>query len=503
MGLHAGGGGGGGAGSPRGYQHSSHRDHMSASPLPGGMGGGGGAGGGGGGSGSGGQGGGGGGGGGHQTLHAMHHNARDPRDSTGAADADVSCVAKSQAAPAATVYARAQAQAKRQGGGGGLGGMGGGGGAGGGGGGGGDTGPVLPLVTGAAGGGSGGAGGGGGPRAASRVGATSRCATAAPHGGGLLRSGRLLATTARLLPWLAVAAVGLALLLLAAPATDTRAGGGASSSSSSSSSLLQRPTPYDVKLDLGPYFFNPSIVRHRGVYLSTARTAHMKRIERTNWVRGRPREEGMCCLGCTQADGALVGPAPLAGVWLKTTTPTQHQSQQPLHTTPQHQPLHPHPHPTQWFNDAYICMSTSPDFAGVSCRKFDPWQGRFQECLWGSERKAADVDTQGLEDPKLFSWPGRGVYAVFGRKPEALGSSPYCRNPVFVQFIVQVRACVCEEECSVFDDCVFDGCGVRLWLCAVLVWSGGTPRPTAATSTTPSPSNAPTPPLNKQQQHHQ
>jgi hypothetical protein len=64
---------------------------------------------------------------------------------------------------------------------------------------------------------------------------------------------------------------------------------------------------------------------------------------------------------------------------------------------------------------------------------------RFQECLWGSERKVADVDTQGLEDPKLFVWPGKGVYAVFGRKPEALGSSPYCRNPIFVQFLVQVR----------------------------------------------------------------
>lgn len=63
---------------------------------------------------------------------------------------------------------------------------------------------------------------------------------------------------------------------------------------------------------------------------------------------------------------------------------------------------------------------------------------RFQECLWGSERKVADVDTQGVEDPKLFVWPGKGVYAVFGRKPEALGASPYCKDPIFVQFLVQV-----------------------------------------------------------------
>jgi hypothetical protein len=64
---------------------------------------------------------------------------------------------------------------------------------------------------------------------------------------------------------------------------------------------------------------------------------------------------------------------------------------------------------------------------------------RFQECLWGNERKVADVDTQGVEDPKLFVWPGKGVYAVFGRKPEALGASPYCKDPIFVQFVVQVR----------------------------------------------------------------
>eukprot|EP00879_Flechtneria_rotunda_P018038 GHRR01018907.1.p2 GENE.GHRR01018907.1~~GHRR01018907.1.p2 ORF type:complete len:171 (+),score=50.71 GHRR01018907.1:1156-1668(+) len=138
---------------------------------------------------------------------------------------------------------------------------------------------------------------------------------------------------------------------------------------------VQPAGPVDVLLDLGPYFFNPSIAKHRGVYLSTARTAHMKRIDRTNW----------------------------------------------------------------WFNEAYICMSTMSDFRSVSCRKFDPWQGRFQECLWGSERKVADVDTQGLEDPKLFVWPGKGVFAVFGRKPEALGASPYCKDPIFVQFVVQVR----------------------------------------------------------------
>lgn len=100
----------------------------------------------------------------------------------------------------------------------------------------------------------------------------------------------------RLAPWLVLGAVGLLLLL-------SQVG-----PSLGPASIVREP---DIKLDLGPYFFNPSIVRHRGVYLATARTAHMKRIDKTNW----------------------------------------------------------------WFNEGYICMSTAPDFKTVSCRKFDPWQG--------------------------------------------------------------------------------------------------------------------------------
>jgi hypothetical protein len=95
-----------------------------------------------------------------------------------------------------------------------------------------------------------------------------------------------------LAPWCVLGLVGLLLLSSVAPEAAA-------------------DKPEDVKLELGPYFFNPSIVRHQGVYLSTARTAHMKRIDRTNW----------------------------------------------------------------WFNEGYICMSVTPDFRSVSCRKFDPWQG--------------------------------------------------------------------------------------------------------------------------------
>jgi hypothetical protein len=65
------------------------------------------------------------------------------------------------------------------------------------------------------------------------------------------------------------------------------------------------------------------------------------------------------------------------------------------------------------------------------------------------------VDTEGIEDPKLFVWPGKGVFAVFGRKPEALGASRHCRDPVFMQFIVQVggagrpsRVCLPQSRCA-------------------------------------------------------
>lgn len=109
-----------------------------------------------------------------------------------------------------------------------------------------------------------------------------------------LRQQRVLFLMRKLAVWAVVGVLGFLLLSSLAPTPQQQAA----------------PST-DVLLNLGPYFFNPSIVRHRGVYLSTARTAHMKRIDRTNW----------------------------------------------------------------WFNEGYVCMSTTADFKTVSCRKFDPWQG--------------------------------------------------------------------------------------------------------------------------------
>lgn len=109
-----------------------------------------------------------------------------------------------------------------------------------------------------------------------------------------LRQQRAIYSMRRLAVWVTVGLLGFMVLSGLAPAPQ-----------------LQAVPSTDVLLSLGPYFFNPSIIRHRGVYLSTARTAHMKRIDRTNW----------------------------------------------------------------WFNEGYVCMSTTADFKTVSCRKFDPWQG--------------------------------------------------------------------------------------------------------------------------------
>lgn len=211
-------------------------------------------------------------------LHADEHDKRAASCAAAAAIADTPCVFKSPAA-SSSVHARPH-HGKRAAGlvinG---------------------SGPVLPLlVTAAA---AAGCPCGTPPAGVTRCGA--RSAAAPSRSGGTPFHEQQAAAaqmTMHLARWAAVALVGL--LLLAVVIAPGAAGGAA-----------QRPTPYDIQLNLGPYFFNPSIVKHRGVYLTTARTAHMRRIDSTNW----------------------------------------------------------------WTNEAFVCMSTTPDFESVSCRKFDPWQG--------------------------------------------------------------------------------------------------------------------------------
>ena len=99
-----------------------------------------------------------------------------------------------------------------------------------------------------------------------------------------------------------------------------------------------------------------------------------------------------------------------------------------------------------WFNGGYLCRSKDANFSSPSCTKFDPWLGDFKECLWSGL-----VDTKGIEDPKLFVWPGKGLYALFGRKPAAVTSSssssqvqapsPICsmQQPWLQQYLVSIK----------------------------------------------------------------
>ncbi|GBF90502.1 hypothetical protein Rsub_03498 [Raphidocelis subcapitata] len=72
-----------------------------------------------------------------------------------------------------------------------------------------------------------------------------------------------------------------------------------------------------------------------------------------------------------------------------------------------------------WMNAAYLCRDDDVNFSSPVCLRFDPFKGGYRECMWRGM-----VDTKGIEDPKLFAWPGRGVFAVFNRKPRAPGLPP-------------------------------------------------------------------------------
>lgn len=55
-----------------------------------------------------------------------------------------------------------------------------------------------------------------------------------------------------------------------------------------------------------------------------------------------------------------------------------------------------------------------------SCMTYDPWGDEYRECLFDSRVRGGRTETSGLGDAKLWRWPGRGVHAMFGRKPEPL-----------------------------------------------------------------------------------
>jgi hypothetical protein len=47
----------------------------------------------------------------------------------------------------------------------------------------------------------------------------------------------------------------------------------------------------------------------------------------------------------------------------------------------------------------------------------------------------------GVDDTKLFVWPGKGLFSITGRHQELMNSSdPICRDFNWMQYITQVRS---------------------------------------------------------------
>lgn len=153
--------------------------------------------------------------------------------------------------------------------------------------------------------------------------------------------------------------------------------------------LLQLPVYFclrDLKLALGADFFNPSVVYYEGDYWISVREARFEN---------------------ESATGA------------------------------------------RWVNQAYLCIVDNSEFQDPKCHLYDPFEGRYSECLYSStsKRSASQAhsfrprfETTGVEDLKLFHWPGKGLYGVFGRKgqPDEEGSDACPRPVVFRQFLVKV-----------------------------------------------------------------
>ncbi|KAJ9516862.1 hypothetical protein V8C86DRAFT_2474351 [Haematococcus lacustris] len=94
---------------------------------------------------------------------------------------------------------------------------------------------------------------------------------------------------------------------------------------------------------------------------------------------------------------------------------------------------------TWWINSLFLCSGRSS--SNLSCTPFHPWRSRFSECTFDKRVRAGKVDVAGLGDVKLWVWPGKGVYAIFGRKPQRSSKSHSCTELiVYHQWLAQVRA---------------------------------------------------------------
>lgn len=96
---------------------------------------------------------------------------------------------------------------------------------------------------------------------------------------------------------------------------------------------------------------------------------------------------------------------------------------------------------TVWVNRLYMCTGSAEDLNSLTCKPFDPWKTtRHRECEFGMRVRKGKLDTSGLGDVKVWRWPGKGVYAIFGRKPQRESSS-WCEGlVVYHQWIAQVSA---------------------------------------------------------------
>ncbi|WIA17508.1 hypothetical protein OEZ85_014343 [Tetradesmus obliquus] len=102
-----------------------------------------------------------------------------------------------------------------------------------------------------------------------------------------------------------------------------------------------------------------------------------------------------------------------------------------------------------WLSGAHLCKAdgNQPSFKGSSCSLFDPWKDRnlsYRDCIKpplkpGEKKPKKQRDAKGIEDPKLFVWPGKGVYATYNRKPHIKDPKrPLCDKFGFVQYMSTV-----------------------------------------------------------------
>lgn len=95
---------------------------------------------------------------------------------------------------------------------------------------------------------------------------------------------------------------------------------------------------------------------------------------------------------------------------------------------------------TYWVNKLFMCTAQLEDIKALRCTNFEPWQEAYHECELDKRVRNGKLDTTGLGDVKVFKWPGRGVYAIFGRKPERVVDGPFCSDKVvYYQFLAQIR----------------------------------------------------------------